>query len=541
MAQYITTHDTTETQAASDGKLRRRGLVAGAAALVAGLVAKAAADAPPVAALQGQPVIAGQNNTATVNTGISAIAPYSPSAGSVFYADASGAGANSVIGIFAQGSGNSSGISSNGGTNGGPGVAGFGGGGTADGVRGTASGGGSGVAGFGGPNGGPGLFALGGVKGSSTFSGGGVFGLVAGAFAPLSGSFPPAGVFGTGRGVGAIGVRADSDTNYGLLATSDTAQAVYVTSGSTTVASLDARGARGGSFSASTNIGLAASDPADGAIGQSNGGPNRNGVRGITDLGRGVYGAASSTGTGVLGQSTSGVGVLGISGGGSGSGAQPYGVAGSVTSAPGFGLFGVTSVAGTVGFAGGAAVAGAIAGQFSGPVNIYNSVPGAEGNLYVQNNFQVSGTKSAAVPHPDGIHRLLYCMESPESWFEDFGEGTITGGKAEVKLDPDFAAVVDTSKLHVFLTPHDETHHLAVKTRSGSGFAVAAGVSGDATARGVKAGDVNGTFTYRVVAKRKDVAAERLAKFTMPQEIKAPALVLPNPPALPTPSGGTKG
>ena len=80
------------------------------------------------------------------------------------------------------------------------------------------------------------------------------------------------------------------------------------------------------------------------------------------------------------------------------------------------------------------------------------------------------------MPHPDGSHRLLYCMESPEAWFEDFGKGTLAGGKAEVKLDPDFAAVVDTSNLHVFLTPHDETHHLAVKATGGGGFTVAAGV-----------------------------------------------------------------
>ena len=95
-------------------------------------------------------------------------------------------------------------------------------------------------------------------------------------------------------------------------------------------------------------------------------------------------------------------------------------------------------------------MAGAIAGQFSGPVNIYNApatgTPITTGDLYVQRNFQVSGTKSAAVPHPDGTHRLLYCVESPEAWFEDFGEGTITAGKADVKLDPDFAAVVDTSQ-----------------------------------------------------------------------------------------------
>ena len=59
------------------------------------------------------------------------------------------------------------------------------------------------------------------------------------------------------------------------------------------------------------------------------------------------------------------------------------------------------------------------------------------GQVYINGPLVIAGgAKSAAVPHPDGTHRLLYCMESPESWFEDFGTGTISGGKAEVKLAP---------------------------------------------------------------------------------------------------------
>jgi RNA polymerase sigma factor (sigma-70 family) len=32
-------------------------------------------------------------------------------------------------------------------------------------------------------------------------------------------------------------------------------------------------------------------------------------------------------------------------------------------------------------------------------------------------------SKAAVVPHPDGGHRQVYCQESPEPWFEDFGRG----------------------------------------------------------------------------------------------------------------------
>jgi len=415
----------TATPATEPGRMRRRGLVAGAAALATGLLAK---EALPVVAANGGNVILGGPNYASFQTTVAALNTFSSANGSaVFGADGTPApttGGQSIIGLVGLGGGN----------------------------------GGSGVVG------------------------------VAQGAAIQTADFNAAGV--VGRGGNSAGV-------YGT--------------------SISGRGMYG-----SSTYGI-------GVQGFSGGGAGIFGESG-TGTGSGVYGYSSNGGSGVSGNSTIGVGVLGVSGGGSSAGAQPYGVVGSVTSAPGFALFGVTSVAGTVGFAGGAAVAGASAGQFSGPVNIYNSVPGAEGNLYVQNNFQVSGTKSAAVPHPDGTHRLLYCVESPEAWFEDFGEGTITAGKAEVKLDPDFAAVVDTSKLHVFFTGHDTHHALTLAGRTATGFSVAAVPSTVAVAAGKVASDLSGTFTYRVVAKRKDVVAERLAKFTVPGEIKAPALVIPPAP-----------
>ncbi|MHB8648360.1 MAG: hypothetical protein ACYDAR_21475, partial [Thermomicrobiales bacterium] len=90
----------------------------------------------------------------------------------------------------------------------------------------------------------------------------------------------------------------------------------------------------------------------------------------------------------------------------------------------------------------------------------------------------------------------------PESWFEDFGEGRLTQGRAEVRLDPDFAAVVETSGYHVFLTPHSvESEALAVTERRADAFVV--------MERNKGAGD--GTFSWRLVARRKDVTAERLA------------------------------
>ncbi len=430
----------TDTQAAGveteRGAVKRRGLIAGAAALVAGLAAKGMSESTRVAAADGNPIVIGAaDNSGTVVTALS-----SNNTTDVLRIINFGTGAGlhglagSGIGVFGE-------------SDTGPAVRGVSGpNGSEDGVRGIANGTGRGVSGFAGT----GI----GVQGNASGTGKGVEGLA------MSG----------------IAVNGQSQTGPGVR-------------GTTAAGSAD------------------------------------DGGRFLADKGRGAAGF-SNTGYGVYGSGSAGIGVYGVSGGGS----SPFGVVGTVTAAPGFGLFGIVNVAGAVGFAGGAGIAGAIAGQFSGPVNIYNSVPGANGDLYVQGNQTASGTKSAAVPHPDGSHRLLYCMEAPEAWFEDFGTGTITGGKAEVKLDPDFAAVVDTSTLHVFLTPHNGDHNLHVAGRSASGFTVGASTSAEAAARGAKATDASGTFTYRVVAKRKDVIAERLAKFTVPQEIK---LAPPPVPSLP--------
>ena len=249
------------------------------------------------------------------------------------------------------------------------------------------------------------------------------------------------------------------------------------------------------------------------------------GVIGVSDSGYGMYGLTAS-GTGVYGSSTSGTGVYGSSTSGSGvygtAGTGGYGVQGRATGTSGAALYGSSTNPNVPAF---------YAVNYAAPTPP-NSIAGYFiGEVYINGPLVIAGgPKSAAVPHPDGSHRLLYCVESPESWFEDFGEGTISGGKAEVKLDPDFAAVVDTSKLHVFCMSHNASHHLAVTTRAGGSFSVEADVSGTAAARGVKASDVNGTFTYRVVAKRKDVKAERLAKFEMP---KAPPALATLPKATP--------
>jgi hypothetical protein len=240
----------------------------------------------------------------------------------------------------------------------------------------------------------------------------------------------------------------------------------------------------------------------------------------ISASGRGVVGHHIGSGTGVVGQaSNGGIGVQGVlPQSNTGNGIALYGLnnssfTGGAPGAGGFGVYGASSrghgLVGATASAGGAAVvgasngvAGAYAAAFYGPVAVVG-------------DFAVFGAKSAAVPHPDGSHRRLYCVESPESWFEDFGKARLDCGEVAVRIDPDFAAVADLHEYHVFVTPYDD-HDLRVSEQTPTHFSVRAK---DPTA--------SGRFSWRIVAKRKDIQGDRLKKITVP-----PAPTLP-PPGLP--------
>jgi hypothetical protein len=146
-----------------------------------------------------------------------------------------------------------------------------------------------------------------------------------------------------------------------------------------------------------------------------------------------------------------------------------------------------------------------LAAEFTGQVDISADLK-VGGKVTIFGDLEVGGglsvhspIKSAVVPFPDGTHHRLYCLESPECWFEDFGSGQLIDGQAQVQLDPDFAAVVVADDYHVFLTEYEDNNGLYVTRRESTGFDVRAKMSAEA----------GGTFSYRVVAKRKDAAARR--------------------------------
>ena len=130
------------------------------------------------------------------------------------------------------------------------------------------------------------------------------------------------------------------------------------------------------------------------------------------------------------------------------------------------------------------------------------------GPVVVLGDFVAAGPiKSGAVLHKDGSHRLVYSMESPETWFEDFGEAKLVRGKARVKISPDFAAIVDTKSYYVFLTPHGDSAGLFVTARTSAGFEV----------REQGRGTSSLSFAYRIVAHPRQASDnKRLAKIKLP-------------------------
>jgi hypothetical protein len=342
------------------------------------------------------------------------------------------------------------------------------------------------------------------------------------------------GVASSGRGIvgfskGNYGVSGDSQTFAGVRGTSNFS-----------------RGVEGWSRQSEGVFGITASDlvSAGGVAGVWGlcGNDNKPGVAGTvsSDFAPGVAGTnnfkgpgvagASDAGPGVMGESRDAFGVVGQSKGfGNGDGRGRGGVDGS-TFHGGAGVrgssYGAESKDG-VGVeaysAGGTALVafGQTAAHLAGDVFVYGNLHANDvvadlvASNIVAHRLTVTGLKSAAVPHPDGMHRRLYCIESPECWFEDFGEASLKNGVATVKLDREFAALVKTGRYHVFLSSYDAVQ-LYVSTRSREGFEIRALPDARGKVR------QRARCAYRIVARRKDVKAPRLAKVKIPARRKRP-------------------
>jgi len=339
-----------------------------------------------------------------------------------------------------------------------------------------------------------------GVGGTATSGNGtGVQGLAAGDTSTNTTGFP-------------IGVRGSiPNTGYGVYGNAGNGAGVYGTATGVGVqgdsSNVGVQGHGGGDTSGNTTgfpVGVRGSVP-DTGFGVHGKAGNGTGVYGTATGGYGVYGVAVS-GNGVVG-STSGAGnVAGLYG----TSSTTYGIIGNTTAKGYSGLTGITSTPGVAALAASSTTTAAFAAYFTGTTVV-------EGDLYVvKHSDGTGGGKFAAVAHADGSYRGVYCTESPEPWFEDFGEGKVVNGRVDVTLDPEFAALIHTDTYHVFLTAHSD-QHLHVPQRTPTGFSVAMTTVG--AGQGTAAGEQ--TFSWRVVGKRKDIAGTRLPKVDLPK-IKTP-------------------
>jgi hypothetical protein len=87
-----------------------------------------------------------------------------------------------------------------------------------------------------------------------------------------------------------------------------------------------------------------------------------------------------------------------------------------------------------------------------------------------------------------------------EPTVEDFGEATLTGGRAYVQLDPKFIDTTDPSSQYlVFVTPNADSAALYYTNRTSMGFEV----------RESERGRSNLSFSYRIVARPAGVHEPR--------------------------------
>ncbi len=127
----------------------------------------------------------------------------------------------------------------------------------------------------------------------------------------------------------------------------------------------------------------------------------------------------------------------------------------------------------------------------------------AKGNLNISGNLVVSGSKSAGVKLQTGREVALYAVESPENWFEDFGNAELSNGVAWVPLEGSSAETTNATLAdHVFLTANGDSHGLYVSRKTAAGFEVCEhGGSGS-----------NVAFDYRIVGRRRGYETVRLGE-----------------------------
>jgi hypothetical protein len=264
----------------------------------------------------------------------------------------------------------------------------------------------------------------------------------------------------------------------------------------------------------STGMGLwGVSKNGSGVLGNSEGG---NGVTGFSATKNGVYGHTSAgTGFGMSGRNEyldswgffggyapNGTDVVGVYGSGSMTGgAYSYGVYGE-------GKVGVQGV-GNIGVYGSSDPRngyGVIAESYGGTALSCIGSFEQNGGKFTASPTSTTWTtnKPATVKTANGTPVKLFSEEAAELYFNDYGDGRLTGGIAHIELDPLFLETVTVNAAHplkAFVQLEDDSKGVYVTRKTTTGFDVVE----------LQGGTSNARFTYRVMCKRKYYEDERLA------------------------------
>jgi hypothetical protein len=135
-----------------------------------------------------------------------------------------------------------------------------------------------------------------------------------------------------------------------------------------------------------------------------------------------------------------------------------------------------------------------------------SSFNGGHCSVDVKGNLACSGSTSAVVPLDGGTRKVaLSTIESPQSWFEDFGSAQLVNGVAVVPLDPDFIQTVNAEvDYKVFPVPDGDCKGLYVARKTATSFEV----------RELGGGTSSVSFDYRVTALRRNYENVRFADHT---------------------------
>jgi hypothetical protein len=121
-------------------------------------------------------------------------------------------------------------------------------------------------------------------------------------------------------------------------------------------------------------------------------------------------------------------------------------------------------------------------------------------NLSCTGNIGAGSTIQSTHRNSQGQRVLAYASQSATATIEDIGTARMTGGVANVRIDPAFAAIMDGRWYYVFVTPLGDTRGLYVGRKSALGFQV----------RENERGRANVDFDYRIVAHPIDASNDRL-------------------------------